>query len=70
MFDDVRQHSEEWTTTPPTEPGWYWVFTVGKELDLIEYDHSITAFGTDTPQPAWLYTHFLGPLPVPEPPHA
>jgi hypothetical protein len=54
-----------WTTEPPKEAGWYWVnFRVGTaNFQLIE---KYPLDGKE--QNIHLATHWLGPLPVPEPP--
>jgi hypothetical protein len=68
----------QWTTTPPTEEGWYWVDTSQwanrgvpevVEVRLIE-DKGLRAFetGDDVGIAVSAYELWLGPLPVPEPP--
>ncbi len=68
----------KWTTEPPTAEGWYWarrVFTEGnekqKEIQLYYFNGSIWLFSPDdyeyTPN-SENFTHWLGPLPIPEPP--
>lgn len=71
----------EWTTEPPTEPGWYWarhanqkrlpgaiVVEIGAGLDggLYAYPAGEGHHGWDMQ----MFTHWLGPLPVPAPPVA
>ena len=58
----------EWTTTPPTEPGWYWVRQeMPSDTNWVtvkwQYDKSecVNEEGIRT-------THWLGPIPQPEPP--
>jgi hypothetical protein len=61
-----------WTTTPPTVEGWYWVYSDG-EINLVNvfrnYDAWIVRRDDRT---AWIEmlntAHWLGPLPLPEPP--
>lgn len=80
LGDDANPKSEwvgEWQTTPPTEPGSYWVIvggviyenTVRVEI-LPEGDAWIkwTGDGFDYPFFCVDVTHWLGPLPAPEKP--
>ena len=61
----------EWTTDPPTEPGWYWIhFPSGAvecaKIDVINSNGIPIEFAD-----RWALervTHWLGPLPTPEPP--
>ena len=66
-----------WTTTPPTQEGWYWVRWTARTREPIliqvlrdEVDGDLVAWVAGAPQPfALSYFHpWLGPLPVPEPP--
>ena len=71
----------EWVTTPPTEPGWYLAcekFDDGSDYIFIVYlDRSADEIGGDGRRLLVAhdvdglhylsdYTHWLGPLPVPE----
>jgi hypothetical protein len=60
-----------WTTTPPTEPGWYWAWCEGDTAPVC-LNIMITEGGIPltlrTILVASEFTHWLGPLPVPEPP--
>lgn len=51
----------QWTTTPPTKPGWYWVCKKGSAPALKEYKGVVT--DVFLPDVSW-----LGPLPIPEEP--
>jgi len=63
----------EWTTEPPTEEGWYWVKD-GDTARIAEVffasKTTLLADLTDEEMPRVLsaFTHWLGPLPVPESP--
>jgi hypothetical protein len=71
----------KWTTTPPTQEGWYWamsvddddspqVVIVDKNLGTEKDKHPLIV-GAVYVQDEWqlsLFTHWLGPLPVPAPP--
>jgi hypothetical protein len=67
----------EWTTTPPTEPGWYWVRSESKYKHtwIVEVSikngvaHMYSEMDSED-YPVWdgFATHWLGPLPPPEPP--
>lgn len=64
--------SFEWTTTPPTQEGWYWA---KRENDIIMVEVADTEAGgcaweagLDYPKDFADYSAWLGPLPVPEPP--
>lgn len=64
--------SLEWTTTPPTVEGWYWVKEKGNGFTMAFVKYKRGHFEI------WIdgeyrndyeeYTHWLGPLPEPEPP--
>ncbi len=71
----------QWTTTPPTEPGWYWATRRGGEQDelvlveMVYVGHDgmadyLVAYEQQTEygQRLSTYTHWLGPLPEPESP--
>lgn len=71
-FKEIRML--EWTTTPPTEPGCYWVMTGwGPAIAIVgSFDFSTNlmvkiASGQATYEIS-NFTHWLGPLPIPEPP--
>ena len=61
-----------WTTTKPTEPGWYWVCGAHERPEICQvYDADTWQFmGEDAElmEPS-ATCHFLGPLPVPTPPN-
>jgi len=77
-----RLAREYWVTEPPTKPGWYWIYAIPEyenkpeiyfvdvfihegephfsfPIDGYEYDIHISPHRT---------THWLGPIPEPEPP--
>lgn len=62
----------EWTTTPPTEPGWYQVPFEGGIVfvEVREYINKLVvwATGDDSPDEFSDYSHWLGPIPLAEPP--
>jgi hypothetical protein len=63
----------EWTTSQPTEPGRYWAITNYEAMDVvdvvvIENGGSVWVVGCDESLKFKDFTHWLGPLPVPEPP--
>lgn len=78
--------SQEWTTTPPTEPGWYWVnshriYKYGKveivrlqHMDDYRFPNNYGVYPTGRgPYRSWdeiKATHWLGPLPEPAHPGA
>jgi hypothetical protein len=58
-----------WTTTPPTQAGWYWVVADGSLIPIVLHVRILESgdryngdYNLDH------VTHWLGPLPVPEPP--
>jgi hypothetical protein len=64
-----------WTTEPPTQEGWYWAL-VDRKNPTPSIVHVVSAFshgklfieiGREEEPLDW-YSHWLGPLPVPEPP--
>ena len=59
----------EWTTVPPTQDGWYWAAD-GGEIEIVLFERGICwAAGQDEQYvPEKYYTHWLGPLPVPDVP--
>jgi hypothetical protein len=68
----------QWTTTPPTEPGWYWVrwnipYIHDVEIVRVYREHQgdrlfVADIGEDAEFELAKFTHWLGPLPIPEPP--
>lgn len=61
-YDDRHQCFTQWTTEPPTEPGWYWAAAVdgaGDEVDCILFATEVVRT-TD----GWLATPELTPLDV------
>lgn len=71
-YKGVRHFSIlRWTTEPPTVEGWYWALDVyQKGINKIVYVTQGTVFevGNLIPQKIGNYHHWLGPLPIPEPP--
>jgi hypothetical protein len=68
-----RLYNLQWTTTPPTEEGWYWVLDGEPYIAEVfySYNHRLCADFTDENVPTPIdelpgITHWLGPLPVPE----
>lgn len=70
--------TSEWTTTPPTEPGFYWVWSKEEEVPWMvdvcninsqgEPPH-LKMFYENQEYEVWeIFTHWKGPLPEPEPP--
>jgi hypothetical protein len=82
--DWLPPHSTPWTTTPPTEPGWYWAVYYGKvqilDVDYKTENHSGTEIKYLTFWESGIPTipghridldavdYWLGPLPVPDMP--
>lgn len=62
----------EWTDETPTQLGWYWVWD-GETIDMAEVaywsfdDHYSIMIG-DIQWDLNDFTHFIGPIPQPEPP--
>jgi len=60
----------EWTTEKPTQDGFYWVWN-GHERNMAEVIKDGTQFQVWI-EDGWCrpdkFTHFIGPLPEPEPP--
>lgn len=67
------RNPKHWTTQPPTEPGFFWAWTRdGREcvVHAVLNPDGLHFYETGN---GWNYsvsdfTHFIGPLPVPEPP--
>ena len=73
----------EWTTTPPTEPGFYWASRVARRTEKItrsvfdsrartviriDYDGALLAvIGAKRFPPISYFTHFCGPIEPPPP---
>jgi len=60
-----------WTTTPPTEPGWYWIEYNPSDRDLVEVDEDLNVWVAGEADYWSLLTHggpsrWLGPIPEPE----
>lgn len=72
---DITARIDNWSTDPPTEDGWYWAYDDERNwLDMVYC--LVPASGDDIYQ-IWRdgysydlsdFTHWLGPLPLPEPP--
>jgi hypothetical protein len=68
----------EWTTDPPKESGIYWAqerggYVVCVQVKINKYDGieewtEVREFMTEDFTETKFYSHWLGPLPVPEPP--
>jgi hypothetical protein len=66
----------QWTTAPPTEPGWYWVkpekpfYNEHKDgVQVVYFDEPYaSAVDDDCVKSSDEIAAWLGPLPVPEPP--
>jgi hypothetical protein len=73
----------EWTTEPPTQVGYYWVYNkdIGRTWAFMVEVHAVGAENTKLAnelvardsfgrrdRPLSEFTHWLGPLPMPEPP--
>jgi hypothetical protein len=67
---------QEWTKEPPTQEGWYWVRGPRDGFMIVQYYNKkrvikaliAGAGGNIHYGELKLITHWLGPLPVPEPP--
>jgi hypothetical protein len=66
-----------WTTNPPKQEGFYWVRFADNRITVVEVEKwhdggmRFTEIGSDEVPKVdddWSPTHWLGPLPVPEPP--
>jgi hypothetical protein len=74
IAEAIRAAAPKWTTTPPKEDGVYWAITkrgngpycVDVDLRTGEVWHH--GFSGDVSESISYYSHWLGPLPVPEPP--
>ena len=70
----TRYENLEWTTTPPTVPGWYWVRKHNGDIDIDNVYECKGMFfiadgyfgDLDLAVTKASYTHWLGPLPIPE----
>jgi hypothetical protein len=66
----------KWTTEAPTQKGWYWAFdetdrksgVLMLNVDNDGIGYHLVAWDADIPTNISSYTHWLGPLPVPESP--
>jgi hypothetical protein len=61
----------EWTTETPKKPGIYWAKQRDGDIEIIDIDSwSKSAFRTGQNGSVLKtnYTHWLGPIPAPEPP--
>jgi len=62
----------EWTTTLPTVPGWWWTWNGYEAWPILLHEwqgrlfHQITTDIEESVEKTG--THWLGPIPVPEPP--
>jgi hypothetical protein len=69
---DGERNDIKWTTEPPTEPGLYRAVHKDKTVGwvMVGKRHGwVLKFGDDGISKKEDFTHWLGPLPVPEPPH-
>lgn len=64
----------EWTAEPPTQEGWYWaspgIHRVDCEIVWVirQSNGELVISGDEWNEPLDVIKHWLGPLPVPEPP--
>jgi len=61
----------QWQTTPPTEPGWYWVAQRTNDPRVTQYYFNGRMWMNSPKDYEYFpyeeyFTHWLGPLPVPE----
>jgi hypothetical protein len=80
MVGDYVCHLQGWTTDTPTVGGWYWawrkesnnipdIVLVIMVADRGEYvAETVPWNNTDSEKPLGFFSHWLGPLPVPESP--
>ncbi len=69
MYQDVS--NLEWTTEPPKEVGWYWAERKDRQREIIFIDpwnKSAYRVGQNAYVLKSEFTHWLGPIPEPEPP--
>jgi len=77
----MRDTLPNWSTIPPTKPGWYWArgifrVTVDESEEIIsivhvdELDGSLEVYsaGTEISDDISDYTHWIGPLIIPSSP--
>ena len=57
----------EWTTKPPTKPGWYWTWWIGILSGYMERPEIRYHAASDEPIPSSL-DRIWYPIPIPEPP--
>jgi hypothetical protein len=66
-----------WTTTPPTEPGFYWAVDHQGDVDCVWLSDDdqipgawlgVWVTGIEYPYALADFSHWMGPVPVPEPP--
>ncbi len=69
---DITARVDDWSTDPPTEDGWYWCYaeagvyqSARLQLHNVDANEQRARRGD---KPMSDFTHFLGPLPKPEPP--
>jgi hypothetical protein len=73
-LDELEAALPQWTTTPPTEPGLYWVWRQGRAVQIVSvvFEAHLVAYET-----GWEYhyeldvfSHWAGPFTPPPPPPA
>lgn len=73
----AQKNGEAWTTEPPTQEGWYWAkpdMSKKPEHDNVQVvylwdwdgEPKVMVSGVEISVPVFHFTHWLGPLPVPE----
>ena len=64
----IREY--EWTTEPPTQEGWYWMRVDDEDPQIVKVFYSPNRgkfiFTDEEDHDVGCYSHWLGPLPVPE----
>ena len=76
IFDGYTVGRLDWTTEPPKEPGYFWAMSPLRQIEprtiveIRETENGLRAYatGNNYGYPLDMFTHWLGPLPVPEPP--
>jgi hypothetical protein len=74
IAEAIRAADLQWTTTPPTQEGWYWAQWKDGKREIIEAFHHIGSGDPMAYRGGWDsydesdFTHWFGPLSVPEPP--
>ena len=72
--NNLTINGDKWTTKVPSQPGVYWAYAKGYDETVLHVDvrfedeNALVVWVEDCKYPLSEFTHWIGPLLIPEPP--